>query len=74
MRSKKRSHLAARWRLAERIISCAEEVRNANKPADLCFPQAVLLDLSHQINEQKYQWLGKKLGIKAETYGRWPNL
>lgn len=71
---KKRSTLHVRWRLAERIIDTAEEVRNANKAADLSFPESRLIDLVIQMREHKYEWLEKSMGLNTQDRGRWPRL
>lgn len=62
------------WKLADHLEATAQEVRYANKPADLLFPISRSIDLSVKIREQMYEWLEKEFGLDAKNRGRWPHL
>lgn len=74
MTAKRLSKLAVRWRLAERLIDCAEEVRNAQKPADLTFPAWRIIYLANELKENQMEWLEKALQLDPKNRGRWPRL
>lgn len=62
------------FNLADRVSLLAEEIRQANKAADLHYPQYSLVDLSIHINEIKYEWLENTLKLNPNERGRWPHL
>lgn len=74
MTAKLPSKLEVRWRIAERLIDCAEEVRNARKPADLTFPAWRIIYLVRELKENQYEWLEKVVGLGKKDRGQWPHL
>lgn len=69
-----RTFRGRRWKLADFLHATAEEVRNAEKPADLTFAISRTLDLTHQIREYQYEWLEKAMKLESKDRGRWPHL
>lgn len=69
-----RTPAGRRWKLANFLAATAEEVRNANKPADLTFTISRTLDLVHQVREHQYEWLERQLKLDPRERGRWPHL
>lgn len=62
------------WALADRILACAQDIRYANKPADLHFPIHCLIDFAHKTREEQYEWLEKLMKLNPKDRGRWPKL
>lgn len=62
------------WRIADHLSAVAEDIRYANKPADLTYPVYRYLDLVRKVREEQYEWLEKLLKLNPQERGRWPHL
>lgn len=69
-----RGILGRNLRTARRIHSLADEIYNANKPADLTYPKAELLHMIQIIRDEQMEWLEKTLKMNPQNRGKYPHL
>lgn len=62
------------YHLSDQFYAVSDEIRYANKPADLSYPISRLLVLVQKTQYEQKEWLEKLLKLNPEDRGLWPHL